>query len=33
MTATRAPRRDARDNAAKLRAAALDQFLAKVRAA
>ncbi|WP_433362658.1 TetR/AcrR family transcriptional regulator [Actinoplanes sp. CA-142083] len=29
MTATRAPRRDARDNAAKLRAAALEQFLAK----
>jgi AcrR family transcriptional regulator len=28
MAATRAPRRDARDNAAKLRAAALDRFLA-----
>jgi AcrR family transcriptional regulator len=28
MTATRAPRRDARDNAAKLRKAALEQFLA-----
>src|SRR5689334_6887988 len=28
MTATRAPRRDARDNAAKLRAAALGKFLA-----